>query len=208
MVLLLPAQSTGLADEQHNPLDYGYTLHQTVLPSGWYRLYCKGHAQEEHGWRFPLAQVLFQYQATPHDVTGYAPCELLLGRIVKTPLDVLHLDYRSIALVKQKRAPDRGCHTGPLLLRSFLGTPGLVHPGPLGVWSLLQVPHHCSSAGTPTKGDLASQPQPGSQQLQQSLPAKCCQLGGTGWANGKFVTAFKVDHCRPTRRGETGTGST
>ncbi|XP_037580337.1 uncharacterized protein K02A2.6-like [Dermacentor silvarum] len=39
--------------------------------------------------RTQVARVLFQYWTTPHDVAGHAPCELLLGRMVKTPLDVL-----------------------------------------------------------------------------------------------------------------------
>ncbi|KAL1467295.1 hypothetical protein MTO96_042279 [Rhipicephalus appendiculatus] len=47
-----------------------------------------------------VAHILFQYRTTPHDVTDPAPCELLLGRMVKTPLDTLHLDLRSMALLK------------------------------------------------------------------------------------------------------------
>nr|XP_037275199.1 uncharacterized protein K02A2.6-like [Rhipicephalus microplus] len=64
-----------------------------------------------------VARVLFQYRTTPHDVTGHAPCELLLGRMVKTPLDVLHPDLRSTALLKQlkqKLAADRSFRPGPL----------------------------------------------------------------------------------------------
>lgn len=67
--------------------------------------------------RTQVARALFQYRTTPHDVTGRAPCELLLGRMVKTPLDVLHPDLRSTALLKQlkqKLAADRGCRPGPL----------------------------------------------------------------------------------------------
>ncbi|KAM7298805.1 nuclear apoptosis-inducing factor 1-like [Ixodes scapularis] len=64
--------------------------------------------------RTQVARVLFQYRTTPHEVTGCAPCELLLGRMVKTPLDVLHPDLRSSALLKQlkqKLAADRGVFT-------------------------------------------------------------------------------------------------
>ncbi|XP_037564659.1 uncharacterized protein K02A2.6-like [Dermacentor silvarum] len=64
-----------------------------------------------------VARALFQYRTTPHDGTGRAPCELLLGRMVMTPLDVLHPDIRSKALLKQlkqKLAADRGCRPGPL----------------------------------------------------------------------------------------------
>nr|XP_037284884.1 uncharacterized protein K02A2.6-like [Rhipicephalus microplus] len=64
-----------------------------------------------------VARVLYQYRTTPHDVTGRAPCKLLLGRMVKTPLDVLHPDLRSTALLKQLKhrlAADSSCRPGPL----------------------------------------------------------------------------------------------
>ncbi|XP_037512230.1 uncharacterized protein K02A2.6-like [Rhipicephalus sanguineus] len=67
--------------------------------------------------RTQVARILFQYRTTPHDVTGRAPCELLLGRMVKTPLDILHPDLRSTALLKQlkqKLAADKGCRPWPL----------------------------------------------------------------------------------------------
>lgn len=65
-----------------------------------------------------VARVLFQYQTTPHDVSRRAPCELLVGWMVKTPLDILRPDLRSTALLKQlkrKMATNRGCRPGPLL---------------------------------------------------------------------------------------------
>ncbi|XP_077561470.1 uncharacterized protein LOC144177740 [Haemaphysalis longicornis] len=64
-----------------------------------------------------VARVLFQYRTTLHNVMGRAPCELQFGRMVKTPLDALHPDLWSTALLKQlkqKLAADRGCHPGPL----------------------------------------------------------------------------------------------
>nr|XP_050046560.1 uncharacterized protein K02A2.6-like [Dermacentor andersoni] len=67
--------------------------------------------------RTHIARILFQYRTMPHDVTGRAPCELLLGRMVKTPLDVSPPDLRSTVLLKQlmqKLAADRGCHPVPL----------------------------------------------------------------------------------------------
>ncbi|XP_075529479.1 uncharacterized protein LOC142560935 isoform X2 [Dermacentor variabilis] len=67
--------------------------------------------------RTQIARILFQYRTTLHDVTGRAPCELLLGRMVKTPLDVLHPHVQStvlLKLLKQKLAADQGCHPGPL----------------------------------------------------------------------------------------------
>ncbi|XP_070379691.1 uncharacterized protein [Dermacentor albipictus] len=62
--------------------------------------------------RTQVARVLFQYWTTPQQVPSRAPRELLLGRMVKTPLKVLHPDLRSTALLKQlkqKLAADRGC---------------------------------------------------------------------------------------------------
>lgn len=72
---------------------------------------------QDGDFRTQVARILFQYRTTPHDVTGRAPCELLLGRMVKTPLDILHPDLRSTALLKQlkqKLAADKGCRPGPL----------------------------------------------------------------------------------------------
>nr|XP_037280716.1 uncharacterized protein LOC119174041 [Rhipicephalus microplus] len=36
-----------------------------------------------------ISRFLFHYRTTPHEVTGRPPCELLTGRMFKTPLDVL-----------------------------------------------------------------------------------------------------------------------
>ncbi|KAL1438559.1 hypothetical protein MTO96_047918 [Rhipicephalus appendiculatus] len=79
------------------------------------------------------AWILFHYRTTPHDVTGCAPCELLLGRMVKTPLNLLHPDLRSTALLKQlkqKLAADKGCCPGslpepgvPVFARNFRSGP-------------------------------------------------------------------------------------
>lgn len=60
---------------------------------------------------------MFHYRTTPHEFTGRAPCELLMGRMLKTPLDVLHPDLRKTALqkqLKQKLNFDRGCRPDPL----------------------------------------------------------------------------------------------
>ncbi|XP_077551254.1 uncharacterized protein LOC144164886 [Haemaphysalis longicornis] len=83
--------------------------------------------------RTSLARVLFQQQNIPHDLTGCYPCELLLGRMVKTPLDVLHPDARSTALskhLKLKLAPDRGCRPGRLSESGALVIARNVWPGP------------------------------------------------------------------------------
>ncbi|XP_065287615.1 uncharacterized protein [Dermacentor albipictus] len=90
--------------------------------------------------RTQIARILFQYRTTPHDVTDRAPCELLLGGMVKTPLDVLHPDLRSTVLLKQlkqKLAADQGCRIGPL---SESGAPVFARNFRLGPpWSAGQV---------------------------------------------------------------------
>lgn len=48
-----------------------------------------------------LARLLLQYRTTPHEVTGRAPCELLMGRKVKTPLDCLRPNIRTTVQLKQ-----------------------------------------------------------------------------------------------------------
>nr|XP_037268455.1 uncharacterized protein K02A2.6-like [Rhipicephalus microplus] len=83
--------------------------------------------------RTQVARFLFQYRTTPHDVTGRAPCELLLGRMVKTPLDILHPDLRSTALLKQlkkKLAADRACRPGPLPVSGAPFFARNLRPGP------------------------------------------------------------------------------
>lgn len=102
--------------------------------------------------RMRVACILFQYRTTPHDVTGRAPCELLLDWMVKTPLDVLHLNIQSTALLKQlkqKLAADRECHPGLLpelgasvFARNFRSCPA--HLGLSNRWSHLQAPRRCS----------------------------------------------------------------
>ncbi|XP_070380780.1 uncharacterized protein [Dermacentor albipictus] len=99
----------------------------------------KGKLKKSHAGNFrtQVARVLFQYRTTAHDITGSAPGEPLLGQMVKTPLDVLHPDLRSTALLKQKLAADRGFHSvpspksgAPVFARNF-------RPGP--PWSVGQV---------------------------------------------------------------------
>lgn len=65
-----------------------------------------------------LARFLFQYRTTPHEVTGRPPCELLTGRIFKTPLDVLRPNLQASVLLKQlkqKLYADRGSRQAPSL---------------------------------------------------------------------------------------------
>ncbi|XP_070382482.1 uncharacterized protein [Dermacentor albipictus] len=79
----------------------------------------KDKLKKSQTWDFrtQLARVLFKYGTTPQDVACHAPGELMLGRMVKAPLDALHPDLRSIVILKQvkkKLAADQGCHPGPL----------------------------------------------------------------------------------------------
>lgn len=65
-----------------------------------------------------ISRFLFHYRTTPHEVTGRAPCELLTGRMFKTPLDVLRPSLQSSVLLKQlkqKLYTDKGCRRGPPL---------------------------------------------------------------------------------------------
>ncbi|XP_037528655.1 uncharacterized protein LOC119405901 [Rhipicephalus sanguineus] len=100
--------------------------------------------------RTQVARILLQYRTTPHDVTGRASCELLLGRMVKTPLDILHPGLRSTALLKQlnqKLAADKGRRLGPLPetgVQYSTGISVLAHLNLLDKRSRLQAPPLCS----------------------------------------------------------------
>lgn len=64
-----------------------------------------------------LARILFQYRTTPHEVASRVPCELLPGRKIKTPLDLIHPDLRSTSSQKQlkhKMHPNQGRTSNPL----------------------------------------------------------------------------------------------
>ncbi|XP_075534088.1 uncharacterized protein LOC142567823 isoform X2 [Dermacentor variabilis] len=133
--------------------------------------------------------LLLQYRTTPHDVTGRAPCERLLGRMVKTPLDVLHPDLQSTVLFKQQKlTADQGCRPGPLpeleapvFTRNFRPGPpwptlvrrtGGVSCQPASASSLLvQMPDGAGphSTDTPTMLGLASGPD---QHSRLPLPAE------------------------------------
>lgn len=96
-----------------------------------------------------VARVLFHYRTTPHDITGRAPCELLMGRKIKTPLDVMHPSLRTtvqLKQLKQKLHADQGCRRGPLL---DSGTPVFARnfrPGPPWVPASVSCPVSASSA--------------------------------------------------------------
>ena len=52
-------------------------------------------------WRLRLARYLFAHRTTPHSLTGITPSEMLMGRKLKTHLDLLHPDLT--ASVKNKQ---------------------------------------------------------------------------------------------------------
>lgn len=82
-------------------------------------------------------------------MTGRAPCELLMGRKIKTPLDVMHPSLRTtvqLKQLKQKLHADQGCRRGPLL---DSGTPVFARnfrPGPPWVPASVSGPVSASSA--------------------------------------------------------------
>lgn len=71
-----------------------------------------------------VARLLYHYRTTPHEVTERVPCELLMARMFRTPLDVLCPSLQSLVLfkqLKQKLYMDRGCqHSSPLNLEKSL----------------------------------------------------------------------------------------
>ena len=48
-----------------------------------------------------LARVLYHYRTTPHTTTGRTPAELLMGRKLRTRLDLLQPDLRTRIIGKQ-----------------------------------------------------------------------------------------------------------
>ncbi|XP_075730814.1 uncharacterized protein LOC142774301 [Rhipicephalus microplus] len=65
-----------------------------------------------------ISRFLFHYRTTPHEVTGRPPCELLTGRMFKTPLDVLRPSLQAsvfLKQLKQKLYADTGSRQAPSL---------------------------------------------------------------------------------------------
>ena len=50
-----------------------------------------------------LQQVLFHYRLTPHSLTGRSPAEMLMGRKLRSRLDLLHPNLQSKVHKKQER---------------------------------------------------------------------------------------------------------
>ena len=62
--------------------------------------------REEKGdksWGYSLCQWLFRYRTTPHTATSVTPAELMVGRKLKTRLDLLYPDLNSTVLRSQNR---------------------------------------------------------------------------------------------------------
>ncbi|XP_075733136.1 uncharacterized protein LOC142775563 [Rhipicephalus microplus] len=65
-----------------------------------------------------ISRFLFHYRTTPHEVTGRPPCELLTGRMFKTPFDVFRPSLQAsvfLKQLKQKLYADRGSRRAPSL---------------------------------------------------------------------------------------------
>ena len=64
-----------------------------------------------------LASFLFSYRTTPHATTNVAPCELFLGRKIRSRLDLLRPDVES--RVNEQQAKQKACHDGNSPFREF-----------------------------------------------------------------------------------------
>ena len=59
-----------------------------------------------------LARFLFKYRLTPQSVTGVSPAELMLGRPLRSRLDLLHPDIRSrVSTHQEQQKKNHDCHT-------------------------------------------------------------------------------------------------
>jgi hypothetical protein len=81
-----------------------------------------------------LARILFQYRTTPHSTTGRTPAELLMGRPLRTHLEMLKPDLRT--RVENKQFSQKKSHDEKAKERSFeLGNEVYVRTaGPNSTW--------------------------------------------------------------------------
>ena len=79
-----------------------------------------------------LARFLLNYRITPHSTTGQTPAELLMGRRIRSRLDLLHPDVSKevrVSQERQKAGHDSHCKTqsfvvgDSVLARDFTNTP-------------------------------------------------------------------------------------
>ena len=71
-----------------------------------------------------LARFLFRYRLTPQSVTGVSPTELILGRLLRSQLDLLHPDIQSRVSTHQEQKKNHDCHARE---RQFQGDLVYVH---------------------------------------------------------------------------------
>jgi len=57
-----------------------------------------------------LSRFLFKYRITPHSTTGVAPCELLMGRQLRSRLDLLHPDFTMSRRVEKTQQNQMKAH--------------------------------------------------------------------------------------------------
>ena len=61
-----------------------------------------------------ISKFLFQYRITPHTMTGLPPCEMLMGRKLRSRLDLLKPDVQARVISKQaKQKSNRDKHGKP-----------------------------------------------------------------------------------------------
>lgn len=96
-----------------------------------------------------IPRILFNYRTTPHHLTGRTPAELLMGRRLKTPLDLLHPDLRVRVGFKQLQQKERADNSAR---RDELPQPGdrvwarNFRPGDRWVPAIAEHPTSASSA--------------------------------------------------------------
>ena len=84
-----------------------------------------------------LARFLFKYRVTPQAATGIAPAELLMGRRLRTHLDLLYPTVKDKVLKNQRSSTYRGsrrvrkCQYSPgdhMMCRNFMSGPTWMRP--------------------------------------------------------------------------------
>ena len=76
---------------------------------------CSFNKQERGSVSTKVSRFLFNYRTATHSTTHTSPAELMFGRQLRTPLDVLRPDLTETVRgeqTKQKRYKDRGCRQG------------------------------------------------------------------------------------------------